>query len=103
MYYNIALGDAKKLLFFIKKNLFNAGTGMGRGYPNPSETGMRFNFSSPLDMSRVTGKYMRFRYGGGQGKTRPHPAPLSCQVWKYALKNHQILNIQIMQPNNFYK
>jgi len=76
MYYNVGLGDAKKLLFFIKK-LFNSGTGM------------RFNFSSPLGMGRVAGKYMRIGYGDGEGKTRAHPALLPCllvagtkiQVW----------------------
>jgi len=36
---------------------------------------MRFNFSSLLDMSRVTGKYMGV--GDGEGKTHLHPAPLS--------------------------
>ena len=77
MYYNVALGDAKKLIFLLKK-LFNAGTGMGRRYPNPSGTGMGFNFSSPLGMGRVTSKYLRIGYGDGEGKTRPHPAPLPC-------------------------
>jgi len=47
---------------------------MGWEYPNPSETGMRFDFSSPLRIGRVTGKYMRVEYGNGEGKTRPHPA-----------------------------
>jgi len=51
---------------------------MGRGYPNPSGTGMGFNFSSPLGMGRITGKYMRIGYGDGECKTRPHPAPLPC-------------------------
>jgi len=51
---------------------------MRRGYLNPSGTGMRFNFSSPLDMGRVTGKYMRIGYGDGECQTRPHPAPLPC-------------------------
>jgi len=46
---------------------------MGRGYPNPSGTGMEFNFSSPLDMDKITGKYMRIRYGDVTCKTRPHP------------------------------
>ncbi|KEH18843.1 hypothetical protein MTR_8g028915 [Medicago truncatula] len=40
--------------------------GMGWGYPNPSGTGMRFNFSSPLSMDRVTDKYMRIMYGDGE-------------------------------------
>jgi len=51
---------------------------MGRGYLNPSGTGMEFNFLSPLGMGRVTGKYMRIEYGNGECKTHPHPAPLSC-------------------------
>ena len=29
-------------------------------------------------MSKVTCKYMRVGYGDGEGKTRPHPAPLPC-------------------------
>jgi len=51
-------------------------------YPNSLGTGMRFNFSSPLGMSRVTGKYMGEgdEDGDGEGKTRPHPAPLPCLV-----------------------
>jgi len=75
MYYNVALGDAKKLIFLLKK-LFNAG--MGGGYPNPSGTGMRFNFSSPLDMGRVTGKYLRIGYE--DGKVKPVPTPPHCHA-----------------------
>ena len=74
MLYKIAIGVGKKI-FFIKK-YFTAGTGMGS--PNPLGTGMGFDFSSPLVMGRVTGKYMRIGYGDGEGKTRPHPAPLPC-------------------------
>jgi hypothetical protein len=48
---------------------------MSRVYPNPSGKGMRFGFSSPLGMGRVTDKYMRIRYGDGEGKTRPHLTP----------------------------
>jgi len=33
---------------------------------------MRFNFSSPLDMGRVTSKYIRTGYENGECKTRPH-------------------------------
>lgn len=51
---------------------------MGRGYPNPSETGMRFDFSSPLDTSGVIGKYMGVGYGNREGKTHPHPTSLPC-------------------------
>jgi len=44
--------------------------------------GMGFNFSSPLGMGRVTGKYVRIGYGDGdgdgEGKTCPHPAPVPC-------------------------
>jgi len=39
---------------------------------------MRFNFSSPLGMGRVTGKYIRIGYGDEEGKTCPHSAPLPC-------------------------
>jgi len=38
-------------------------------------TGMRFNFSSQLGMSRVTCKYMGIGDGDEEGKTRPHPLP----------------------------
>jgi len=31
---------------------------MRQEYPNPFGTGMRFNFSSPLSMGRVMGKYI---------------------------------------------
>lgn len=58
----------------IKKNLCI----IGRGYPNASETGIRFDFSSPLDMGSVTIKYVRVGYGDGEGKTHPRLALLSC-------------------------
>jgi hypothetical protein len=48
--------------------------GMGWGYSNPSEKGMRFDFLSPLDMGRVAGKYMVVGYVDGEGKTCPHPS-----------------------------
>jgi len=51
---------------------------MRRVYPNPSGEGMRFDFSFPLSIGRVTCKYMRVGYGDEEGKTRPHPTPLSC-------------------------
>ena len=57
---------SKKNFYFLLVKLFNAGTGMG------------FSFLSPLDIGRVTGKYMRIGYGDGECKTRPHPAPLPC-------------------------
>jgi len=38
-------------------------------YPNLSGTGMRFDFSSLLEMGRVTYKYLRVRYADGEGKT----------------------------------
>jgi len=69
---------SKKNFYFLLVKLFNAGTGMRRGYPKPSGTGMGFSFLSPLDIGRVTGKYMRIGYGDGECKTRPHPAPLPC-------------------------
>jgi len=63
---------------------------MGREYPNPLGTGMRFNFSSPLGMGRVTGKYMGVGDGDGEGKTCPHPAPLPC------LTKSRIIFLEIM-------
>jgi len=51
---------------------------MERGYPNPSRTGMRFDFSSPLGMGRVTYKYMGEEYGDMEDKIHPHPCPLPC-------------------------
>jgi len=44
---------------------------------------MRFNFSSPLDMGRVTDKYIEVGNGDGEGKTRSHPAPLPCLMWLF--------------------
>jgi len=73
MHYNIYLGVAKKTSIFIKKIILNAGTGMGRGYPNLSGMGMRFTFSSPLGMGRVTSKYMRIGYGMRNVKLVPTP------------------------------
>jgi len=48
--------------------------GTGRRYPNLSEMGMRFDFSSPLEIGRVTGMYMRIWYANEEGKTHPYPA-----------------------------
>jgi len=72
MHYNISLGVEKKHIFYLKK-LFNAVSEMGRGYPNPSGSGMGFNFSSLLSMGRVTGKYMKIGCGDEECKTRPNP------------------------------
>jgi len=63
----------KKTFIFIKK-IINIGD--KAGIPNP--TGMMFDFSSPLGMGRVTGKYMRVWYENGEDKTCLHPAPLPC-------------------------
>jgi len=51
---------------------------IGWVYPKPSGTKIRFDFSFPLGMGKITGKYMRLGYGGREGKTCPHPAPLPC-------------------------
>ena len=51
---------------------------MWRRYPNTLETRMRFNFSSPLGMDKVTSKYMEVGDGDGEGKTRPCLALMSC-------------------------
>lgn len=47
--------------------------GMNRGYPNSSEMGMGFEYSSPLNMYRITGKYLLIGYGDGEGETHPPP------------------------------
>jgi len=54
---------------------------MGQEYPNPLGTGMGFNFSSPLGMSRVTDKYMRLGMGTGTGMTKPVPTPPHCHAY----------------------
>lgn len=64
--------------------------------PNPSETGMRFDFSSPLNMNRVTGKYMRIGYGDGEDKTRLHPALLSCLLDTYQFNDHTLIHKKSM-------
>jgi len=60
---------------------------MRRGYSNPSETVTGFNFSSLLDMSRVTDKCFGVGYGNTEGKIRPYPVPLPClnisATWKH--------------------
>jgi len=56
---------------------------MGQEYPKPLRTGMRFNFSSQLGMSKVTGKYMGVGDEDEEGKTRPHPTPLPYLVIPY--------------------
>jgi len=61
---------------------------MGRVYLNPLETGMRFDFSPPLDMGRVSGKYLKVGYGDGEGKTRPHPSSLPCLLFFLRMKLH---------------
>jgi len=49
---------------------------MRRGYLNPSGRWMKFDFSSPLGMGRVTDKYLGVGYGDREGETRPHRVPL---------------------------
>ena len=68
----------QKNFYFLFKKIIQCGDRDEPGYPNPSGTGMGFNFSSPLDMGRVTDKYVRIGYGDRKCKTRPHPAPLPC-------------------------
>lgn len=48
------------------------------GYLNPLGKGTRFHSSSPLDMDRVTTKYMKVGYKDEHGKIRPRSAPLPC-------------------------
>jgi len=58
MHYNIALGAEKYMCFYHKKTIHYV-DGMKWGYPNPSGTGMRFDFSSPLGIDKVMCKCMR--------------------------------------------
>ena len=47
MYYNISLGVAKKLQFFIKK-IIQCGDGDGAGIPEPVEDGDGIQFLIPV-------------------------------------------------------
>lgn len=44
---------------------------------------MRFDFASPLDMGRITSKYMRVEYEDVEDKTCPHPHPIVMLNRKY--------------------
>jgi len=91
----------KRNCYFLLKKMIQCGTEMGRGYPNPLGTVMGFNFSSPLGMSRVTGKYMRIEYGDGECKTRPHPRPIampSCRDIK--LSGKVVPNVKLQGLSN---
>jgi len=48
MYNNVALGDAKKLLFFIKKNYSICGDGDVAGIPEPVGDGNVIQFLIPV-------------------------------------------------------
>ena len=47
MYYNVAIGDAKKLLFLIKK-IIQCGDGDGAGIPEPVGDGDGIQFLIPV-------------------------------------------------------
>ena len=68
MHYNISLGVEKNFYFLLK--FIQCGDGDEVEIPEPSGTRTRFNFSSPLDMCRVTGKHTRIGYGDEECKTR---------------------------------
>ena len=70
----------QKILYFLFKKIIQCGDGDGTGIPELVGNENGFNFSSPLGMGRVTGKYIRIGYGDGECKTRPHPAPMPCLV-----------------------
>jgi len=73
---------------------------MGRGDPNPSKMGMRFDFTSTLGMGRVTGKYLRVGYGDGEGETRPHPALFPCLLkGVFDMLNSKYMKNSIRQNN----
>jgi len=59
---------------------------MRREYPNPLGTGLRFNFLSPLDMDRVTGKYMGV--GDEDGKAKHVSTPPHCHAYLHGLREH---------------
>jgi len=68
---------------------------MWQEYPNTSEMELRFDFSTPLGMSKVASKYLRVGYVNMEDKTRINLTPLSCldsshQEWRTFLggSNH---------------
>ena len=54
---------------------------MRREYPNPLGTRVRFNFSSPLNMSRITNKYMRVGDGDGVRQNPSPPRPIAMLTY----------------------
>jgi len=48
------------------------------GIPEPVGDGDGIQFLIPVGYGKVTDKYIRIGYRDGEGKTRPHLAPLSC-------------------------
>ena len=77
---------------------------MGREYPNPLGTGMRFNFSSPLNIGRVTDKYMGVNDEDGNDNTRPHPTPLPCltalQIYQKKIYNCCCMHLKSFPREN---
>jgi len=53
----------------------------GPGIPKLVRDENEINFASPLDMGRITGKYMRVKYGDREDKICHQPAILSCLTW----------------------
>jgi len=72
--------ELKNIFIFIKKK-FIAGMRISRKYLNPSGTRMKFNFSFPLDIARIAGKYITIEYGDRECKTCPRPIAMPTQGW----------------------
>jgi len=70
--------------------------GMGmRRISGSSETGMGLNFSSQMNMDRVTGKYTRVGYENEESKIRPHPALLPFD------HDTSLAKTQVLEPNPY--
>jgi len=70
------------------------------GIPEPVGDGDEIRFLIPMDMARVTGKYVKVGYRDGKGKTRPHPISLSCLV-KMDINMPLFLILQAKIENTF--
>ena len=77
MYYNITI-ETQENSFFNKKKFIHCGDGEEARIPKPIGDADEIQFLIPLGMGRVMSKYMGVENGDGEGKTRPHPAPLPC-------------------------
>ncbi|AES72983.1 hypothetical protein MTR_3g098440 [Medicago truncatula] len=70
MYYNVALADAKKLLFFIKK-IIQCGDEDGAGIPEPVGNGDVIQFLIPVGYRHGNGGMKEKASHEGKGKVTP--------------------------------